>query len=234
MRRARGLWPAGRNITVWLVGVALVVAGVGSLFAQPAPTTPRGMIASTFPASDATSTQPAEPPPLLVDPRGEPVRIVITSASLGVLADASVVDARLAQDGRLIPPAGRVGWLADTGWPRPGVQSRYRSIMTGHVSANGLPDVFSRLADAQVGDKVEIEYDSGEVVYLVIAVAPISVGKTTVTSDHGFDWVWESPNKQAERIVSLFTCNPNSEHTEGHSVDNWVAQATVVSVDSYG
>lgn len=187
--------------------------------------------ATQTPAPSSASGEAWTPVPgPLVDPRGEPVRVVLTSATRGVLADASVVGAHTDADGRLSPPAGRAGWLADTGWPRPGVESRYRSILTGHVSANGRDDTFARLSESAIGDRVEITYDSGDIVRLVIAVDPVSVGKTTVTSDPGFDWVWENPGAHPARVVSLVTCNPASEHIAGHSVDNWVTQASVVAV----
>ena len=131
-------------------------------------------------------------------------------------------------DGRLVPPSGMAGWLADDGWPKPGLQSLYRSIVAGHVSGGGNPDVFYDLPKVRKGDTATVTFSSGDVAVIEITVDPMNVGKDDVTTKAKYDWVWEG--KKPGRVVSFFTCNLAAEHIGGHSVENWVTQGRVIEV----
>lgn len=194
----------------------------------PSPSTTSSVVT---PSSTPSSTPVAEG---IRNPRGKPVKVTVTSAKHGLLIRSKVQAIRTRSDGRLVPSAGVAGWFADPGWPKPGVLSRYNSIVAGHVSGGGKPDVFYLLSKARKGDKVVIDYDSEDRVIIKVTNNPVNVGKDVVTSDSKYDWVWESKEGMERRIVSFFTCNAESEKvfSDGawHSVDNWVVQGEVTEV----
>lgn len=238
-------WPlyqsrrAARRRLVARFGIVLLAA-IGSAligWAIVVPATPEPPllpddepVQTVTPSVAPSDTPSATPTPELRNPRGNPKKITVISQSKGTLIRAKMQDIYVRPDGRLVPPPGVAGWLADKGWPKPGVLSRYNSIVAGHVSGGGKPDVFYRLPDVRKGDRVVIEYDSGDRVIITITKNPVNVGKTTVTSAPKYDWVWETKDGTEQRLVSFFTCNPASEHINGHSVDNWVTQGEVVEV----
>lgn len=222
-----------------LVGIGLIVYGLvvpgtpEPPFLAEKPTTASPSTSPSVVTSSATpsSTSVAEK---IRNPRGKPVKVTVTSAKHGLLIRSKVQAIRTRSDGRLVPPAGVAGWFADPGWPKPGVLSRYNSIVAGHVSGGGKPDVFYLLSKARKGDKAVIDYESGDRVTIMITSNPVNVGKDVVTSDSKYDWVWESEEGVERRIVSFFTCNAESEKvfSDGawHSVDNWVVQGEVTEV----
>ncbi len=225
--------PFGKTMGIVLLVVGLVLVVWAFM--------PQQLVPPMLPDDDSTppaSFSPATVPPTptataLRNPKGNPVKVTIVSKTKGTLARTRLEATYLRPDGRLVPDPGTASWLAGKGWPKPGTLSRYNSIVAGHVSGGGKPDVFYRLPDVRRGDTVYIDYDSGDRVVVEVTINPVNVGKTTVTSDPKYDWVWESPGGKrgkTRRVVTLFTCNPESEHVGGHSVDNWVTQGKVTSV----
>lgn len=214
----------GLGLIVWALVVPVTLAP--PLLPDDEPSSEVTVVPSGPASSAPTPTVSAE----IRNPRGNPVKITITSAAKGVLVRAKVRAIYIQPDGRLVPPPGVVGWMADTGWPKPGVLSRYNSIVAGHISGGGQPDVFYRLPDVRKGDEVVIKYDSEDRVVIRITKNPVNIGKSAVTSDPKYDWVWQNPNDKGRRVISFFTCNAESEHIGGHSVDNWVTQGEVEQV----
>jgi hypothetical protein len=165
----------------------------------------------------------------MVDPVGEPIQVEVVARSGKLLVSAPLSASMPRADEEFVPPRGEANWWAAPGWPRPGVKSAYRSVIAGHVSAYGEPDVFHGLLEAREGDTVRVLYDSDTVVTFVVDKANIDVGKLSVVQDPRFDWVWESPKGTPSRVVSLFTCNPDAPHVKGSSTRNIVVQATRIS-----
>jgi hypothetical protein len=165
----------------------------------------------------------------MVDPVGEPIQVEVVARSGKLLVSAPLSASTPRADEEFVPPRGEANWWAAPGWPRPGVKSAYRSVIAGHVSAYGEPDVFHGLLEAREGDTVRVLYDSDTVVTFVVDKANIDVGKLSVVQDPRFDWVWESPKGTPSRVVSLFTCNPDAPHVKGSSTRNIVVQATRIS-----
>lgn len=238
-RRVQRRWVGAVTVVLLIIGIGFIVwALVVPVIPEPPilpddEPSPTVVLSTTpgptpTPASGSATTTPVSE--AIQNPRGKPVKIKVVSAKDGVIIHARLVATRLRSDGRLVPPAGEASWLADEGWPKPGVLSRYNSIVAGHVSGGGKPDVFYELSKARKGDEVIITYDSGDRVIVKITKNPVNVGKKAVADSPKYDWVWESIDGEKHRIVTLFTCNPESEHVGGHSVDNWVTQGEVVHV----
>ena len=226
---------------VLVAGVGLIAWSLAPLFTPPQPllmpevtSTPVASPVSTPDPSvqptPALTPQPAvtpDSPVALPDPTGSPIRVTVKAVDGTPLVRTVLQPVKLRPDNRLVPPPGVGTWYAEPGWPLPGAASRYRSIVSGHVSGGGKPDVFYGLTllDQHGGQgTVTVSYDSGEAaVFRIISVT--DVGKTDVTTAPGYDWVWESPSGDEEQVLSLFTCDPTAPRVGGSSTDNIVVQA---------
>lgn len=128
-----------------------------------------------------------------------------------------------APGGVLNPPAAVVGWYAAPGWPVPGTQSRQHSILAGHVTWKGRPDVFARLGEARIGDLVLVTDSAGTVRRFVVVRGPVAIPKQQIAAAANA-WVWSSD--RWSNTLSLITCDPGSGvRTDGHLTGNIVVQA---------
>lgn len=237
-----------RRIIARLLAVIFAVAAIVVLYSSgepdssPPPMLPPITVTASPTASAApTATKSAKPTKptttattttssvVMVDPVGEPIQVEVVARSGKLLVSAPLSASTPRADEEFVPPRGEANWWAAPGWPRPGVKSAHRSVIAGHVSAYGEPDVFHGLLEAREGDTVRVLYDSDTVVTFVVDKANIDVGKLSVVQDPRFDWVWDSPKGTPSRVVSLFTCNPDAPHVKGSSTRNIVVQATRVS-----
>lgn len=226
---------------IFAVAAIVVLCSSGEPDSSPPPMLPPITVTASPTASAApTATKSAKPTKptttatttssvVMVDPVGEPIQVEVVARSGKLLVSAPLSASTPRADEEFVPPRGEANWWAAPGWPRPGVKSAYRSVIAGHVSAYGEPDVFHGLLEAREGDTVRVLYDSDTVVTFVVDKANIDVGKLSVVQDPRFDWVWESPKGTPSRVVSLFTCNPDAPHVKGSSTRNIVVQATRVS-----
>lgn len=221
-----------------LIGAGLIVYGVvvpvipePPMLPDEEPTRPTTSASQAItPATPSSASSGSPDKEVIQSPRGEPEEIRIISQSGKVLISAKIRPVYIRPDRSLAPPSGVAGWLADEGWPKPGVLSRYNSIVAGHVSWNHQPDVFYRLPQVRKGDQAVIDYDSGDRVVVVITLDPVNIGKSVITSDPKYDWVWENSAGDEGRLVSFFTCNLEAQHINGSSVENWATQGEVVQV----
>ena len=232
----RAAWP----LALLIVGLVFIVQGItphlepNITMPDDAPVTstmPTTTVAPPAPSPTVTTTTATPTPtatPSMADPQGNPKQIVIRAAGTNtLLVSTALVGVTVPQATRWSPQNGRAEWLAD--FPRPGTLARFHGIVAGHVSGGGKPGVFYGLTKVQVGDTVKITYDSGDVVMFTVATVT-DVGKTDVTTDPSYDWVWNvAANEPANRLVSIFTCDPTAPHVNGHSVSNIVVQATRTS-----
>lgn len=223
-----------------VIAAIVVLRSSGEPDSSPPPMLPPITVTAS-PTSSAAPTatksaKPAKPTKptttssaVMVDPVGEPIQVEVVARSGKLLVSAPLSASTPRADEEFVPPRGEANWWAAPGWPRPGVKSAYRSVIAGHVSAYGEPDVFHGLLEAREGDTVRVLYDSDTVVTFVVDKANVDVGKLSVVQDPRFDWVWDSPKGTPSRVVSLFTCNPDAPHVKGSSTRNIVVQATRVS-----
>ncbi|GGK60277.1 class F sortase [Ornithinimicrobium pekingense] len=195
----------------------------------------RDATATSRPSPTATSAPTAAPTtaaPTTAPAAGgqAPVHVRITR-SAEVLVDAPVGLTRLDERDELNPPRGVVGWYGPPDWSTvPGELSAYPGVLAGHTTHGGAPDVFYRLGEVRAGDTVTIRYADGEDAVFQVDADALSVPKNDVTekADAEYSWVWSLP--EPGRKVSLFSCDlAQGLDLTGHSVNNWVVQATRTS-----
>ncbi|MDO9457835.1 class F sortase [Nocardioides sp.] len=151
--------------------VAVVLSGAAVLTATAAPDSTT-IATDRAPGAVAAAATPDEPAaPSTPRPAPSPVRVadaapVTASApnrllvpSIGV--DVDVMDLGLTGTGTLEVPPGAfpAGWYV--GSPTPGELGP--AVLAGHVSWNGTPGVFERLAELEAGDRVSVVREDGRV-----------------------------------------------------------------------
>lgn len=131
--------------------------------------------------------------------------------------------------GYLVPKFDRAGWFAQDGWKsqKPGVPGP--SIVAAHVNqldAQGkvIDDHFARLHTMEVGDKIRVFYDSGDVVEFTVSKSR-AVDKVLATdiSDPLAKSIWEPGEDKP--YLRLFTCDEETSWVDGHYTGNWVVWA---------
>jgi hypothetical protein len=205
--------------------VLLVLAGgafavLGSGFFAPGPVTPPAAVAATSePATSRTSpASPANRPTAGAStPAGDPVRVRVVSRSGAELVDATLDLAHLDTAQVLAPDPGSAGWYAEAGWPRPGFPGS--SVLVGHVSWNGTPDVFWELPRVRPGDHVVVGYSSGDRVRFTVTRSA-GESKQAVPRDRS---IWQADATEPE--LRLITCDPATPVVGGHFEGNWVVWA---------
>lgn len=183
--------------------------------------TPGGDEPSRSGTSAASATAPAGQPPgddARADvPAGDPVSVRVVSRSGTSLVDASLEPAHLDAAQVLAPDPGSAGWYAEAGWPRPGFPGS--SVLVGHVSWNGTPDVFWELPRARPGDHVVVRYSSGDRVRFTVTRSA-GLSKEAVPHDRS---IWQADAREPE--LRLITCDPATPVVGGHFEGNWVVWA---------
>lgn len=209
----------------------------------PAETSPASPAPSSSAAPSASASRPAtQPTPTPTEsptPSGPPPapREEITAAPVHVdvyhggaqYIGASVVPEHRDEEGELNPEPQYVGWYAPPQWSTvPGEMSSHPGILTGHVIHSGRKDVFYRLEETRKGDLVVVTYEDGTQAKFTLDSDPVQMGKHDLIHSEAFRWAWELD--EPGRKVTLITCElvPGSGMT-GHSVDNWVVQATRIA-----
>lgn len=140
----------------------------------------------------------------------------LTVASAGI--DQPLLPRGLSGDGTINPGAGELVWFTGHGRVAPG--RRGTTVIAGHVSYQGAPDVFADLSKVRVGDEVRLRRSTGgERRYQVTDVD--IVGKTELPLD---DRVW-GPHGRSSRLV-LITCDDELGYrADGHRAANLVVIA---------
>lgn len=250
-------WPTAALLALLLVGALVVIWGwEGGSTARPddvaSPTTrPTTTVVSQSPDEvEATTHEPLGTPVPTPRPTSAPapttathtpdapaealtqhgpVHVAVTRAT-DVLVDAPVALTQLNERDELNPPAGVVGWYGPPDWATvPGELSAYPGVLAGHTTYGGARDVFYRLGEVRAGDTVTISYADGQEAVFHVDADAVSVPKNDVTekADAEYSWVWHLP--EPGRKVSLFSCDlAQGLDLTGHSVNNWVVQATRV------
>jgi len=236
-----------RRLAVALLIVGLV-AGVSALLLWSATRSALGDVpmstapAAVKPSTSATpwpspspTTAPVAPTPApLQDIAGIPVHVTVLQQGVPLI-DADVNRIQLDGDGWLNPDPGLAGWYGPPQWDTvPGNTSGYRGIIVGHnVTGYGTKDVFYDLGRVRAGDSVVLTY--------ALQAGGFATADFTVTQDARsapkqdvvaeatttYSWVWQADGPQ--RSLSLFSCDLDAPHVDGHSVDNWIVTAVRIS-----
>lgn len=196
-----------------------------SAMTPPAPSPMPTPVPTQTPSATSEAAPPADP--AAAEGSEGPVHVRITRGA-DVLVDAPVALTQLNDHDELNPPSGVVGWYGPPDWVTvPGELSAYPGVLAGHTTHGGARDVFYRLGEVRAGDLVTIRYADGSEADFEADMDALSVPKNDVTekSDAEYAWVWRLP--EPGRTISLFSCDPaQGLDLTGHSVNNWVVQAT--------
>ncbi|WP_298751357.1 class F sortase [uncultured Serinicoccus sp.] len=178
-------------------------------------------------AAATTTTPTPVQPEMTGDPQEGPVHVTIARGE-EVLVDAPVALTQLNDRDELDPPPGVVGWYGPPQWSTvPGDLSTYPGVLAGHTSYDGVRDVFHRLGEVRAGDVVVIGYADGQEASFHVDADALSVPKNEVTEKAGTDYAWVWSLDEPGRTVSLFSCDlGQGVDVTGHSLNNWVVQAT--------
>lgn len=240
--RATALTTAARRGSAYLLVVVLASAGCGSQ--APGSTTPDlGVAASAEPDPTPTgspptpSTTPSERPAPSQSPRPTPTSTTQRAPeqaaeatprpppwSLTVDAaaiDQPVVPGGLTAEGTINPDRGQLIWF--TGYDRVEPGEVGTAVLSGHVSYEGVPDVFADLHRVASGDEVVMRRGDGSAQSYVVTEVDI-VDKAALQRDVR---VW-GDQRETRRLV-LVTCDDELGFREdGHRAANLVVIAEPV------
>ncbi len=148
--------------------------------------------------------------------RPGPEPIAISFPAIGV--EGSPIDGvGVEPNGELeVPEARRVGWY-EYG-PSPGQDGS--SVLAGHIAADGIDGVFRRLADAEPGDRFDLEFRTGErASFEIIEMAQYDKDELPLPRVFARD---------GRPVVTLITCGGDFQPSLGSYEDNIVAYAVPV------
>lgn len=185
------------------VGIGAVAVGVSTVLG--ACSTDR-----KDPPSNETATAPrtSVAPTATATQGGGSVPVSLKIPSIGF--DRKVTGMGLSPSGEISPPPGVTQWYDKTVTPgRPGI-----SVIAGHVTYNG-PDVFAKLEEVKVGDKVTVGYADGSSKEFVVTREK-SVDKNALRTDQS---VW---GESATPVLALITCDDKSKLVGAHHTHNFV------------
>ncbi|MFJ4920297.1 class F sortase [Streptomyces sp. NPDC088725] len=223
-----------RRTALLVAAAALVVAGglllaLGLARQQPAPpeAVDKGGPAATVPAKPPsgtpTATPTATPPTASGDsgrapaalPASEPVEVTIPSLKVSSSLESLGLDGHGAMETPRDP--------AKAGWYRPGPTpgAEGPSVIAGHVTWNGTPAVFFRLAELDPGDRVEVERRDGR-------TAVFTVDRVATYAKDAFPSV-EVYRNLDHAGLRLITCGGTYSKADHHYADNVVVYASLTS-----
>ena len=212
------------------IGAACSSASADSVDEVPATTT-----TVAAPVTTATTTAPIEEPAPTTPPRSplaESVaplgsarydvedhvddRAVPTSISIeGVgVAEAPVIDVGVEENGDMeIPGADSVGWYRFNATPG----EAGSAVLAAHISFDGQPGVFRYLDEANVGDRVVVEFDDGtRSEFEIVELAQYD--KQELPDERVFA-------KTGDPVLTLITCGGDFNRSLRSYEDNIVAYA---------
>ncbi|WP_411081022.1 class F sortase [Streptomyces sp. cmx-18-6] len=204
--------PLAAVTALLLTGGLLLALGIGRQ--QPAP--PTATDKARPPA--ASRTQPPAPePPAAALPASRPVSITIPS--LKVTSDLEQLG--LGKNRAMETPKDP----AKAGWYRPGVTPGAigPSVIAGHVTWDGSPAVFFKLAELEPGDRIDVRRVDGR-------TAVFTVDRTAVHPKDDFPTV-EVYRNLDHAGLRLITCGGDYSPDDSRYADNVVVYASLTGSD---
>lgn len=238
----------------WLGVVLLVFALVAAIAAMCVGSSQQPMSVSSVSASPSPEPSPSvTTPPVVVppttkneqaelsDPRGKPVSLTLKRGSK-VLATMPFAPRRIytteGDEDKFGSQCGAVAYWDRPTWPKPGVASKKKSLITGHVmcGASWYPLQYLQPIEKKSGHKVSggkrgdllyIKYSSGDVVVAKAREDSHDVVKTKLNKQKKYT---ENGGKTA-REIRLTTCDRTGViRPDGHALKNSVQRFEVVAV----
>jgi LPXTG-site transpeptidase (sortase) family protein len=222
-------------VAIVLLLIALIGAACSSASADSVDEVPATTTTVAAPVTTATTTAPVEEPAPTTPPRSplaESVaplgsarydvedhvddRAVPTSISIeGVgVAEAPVIDVGVEVNGDMeIPGADSVGWYRFNATPG----EAGSAVLAAHISFDGQPGVFRYLDEANVGDRVVVEFDDGtRSEFEIVELAQYD--KQELPDERVFA-------KTGDPVLTLITCGGDFNRSLRSYEDNIVAYA---------
>ena len=146
-----------------------------------------------------------------------PVPVAISIDGIGV-EEAPVQDVGVEDNGDMeIPGADGVGWYRFNATPG----EEGSAVLAAHISFDGQPGVFRYLDEAEIGDRVVIEFDDGTTSEFEI-VELAQYDKQELPTDRVFA-------KTGDPVLTLVTCGGDFNRSLRSYEDNVVAYAIPIS-----
>ncbi len=192
----------------------------------PLPTEPTAQVVTMKP--QATS-EPSPQVKVPENPRGEPKQLIVWHG------DKVIVSMYFA-------PAvySSLGWASECGkvayrdidnWPKPGYLSKDRSLITGHVWCYGDVYGLSNLDQIRAGDRLEISYNSGDVVVAIAESDAVSIDKGELNVEKAGERNPTMHNASKARTIRLSSCDTSSPvRSDGHLSRNEYGLFTVTEI----
>jgi sortase (surface protein transpeptidase) len=140
----------------------------------------------------------------------KPVRVVIPAIDV----DADLVALGLNDDGSMeVPDFGLAGWYEPG--PRPGDPGP--AVIAAHVDSVRGPDVFFRLRDLTMGDKITVEYADGSDSTFVV-----SESEQQLKDDLPVERIW---NDTDDAVLRLITCGGEFDTAARSYLSNLIVYA---------
>lgn len=231
--------------------VAAVMAVWAGTFQQPMAVASASASPSPEPSPSVTTPPVVVPPTTkskqaeLSDPRGKPVSLTVKRGKK-VLATMPFAPRRIytakGDENKFGSQCGAVAYWDKTNpkppWPRPGVASKKKSLITGHVMCgkDWYPLQYlqpikkkngKKVGGGKKGDRLYVKYSSGDVVESVAREDSREIVKTELNTQKSFT---ENGGKKA-REIRLTTCDRTGViRPDGHALKNSVQRFRVIDV----
>ena len=177
------------------------------------------------------SPEPTAAPTVSVptNPRGTPVQLVAYRGSKALISMEFGPMVRTPRGWS--SQCGKVAWKNEADLPRPGVSSRNRSLITGHVWCQREVYSLDHLRDVREGDRIEIYYSSGDVVVGVAEQDADSIPKSQLNAEAEGTRNPALHNDKKARTLRLSTCDSESDYRpDGHLSRNVYALYGVTEI----
>lgn len=227
------------GVALW-VGTQQRPMSVPSANSSPSPEPSPSVTTSPVVVPPTTKSEQAE----LSDPRGKPVSLMLRRGNK-VLATMPFAPRRIYtgdDKNKFGSQCGAVAYWDKTKpkppWPRPGVASKKKSLITGHVMCgkDWYPLQYlqpikkkngKKVGGGKKGDRLYVKYSSGDVVESVGREDSREIVKTELNTQKSFT---ENGGKTA-REIRLTTCDRTGViRPDGHALKNSVQRFRVVAV----
>jgi hypothetical protein len=217
------------------VGIALAMLGVALLWASVGGASSPESVSGGVPEVDQTTltsppspgvTKPPTPRAIRTDVRDQISGLVLPASHPVALSiprigvSSTLVDLGLERNGELEVPRdpSTAGWFS--GGAAPGALGP--AVIAGHVTWNGAPAVFYRLAALRHGDRVQVNRRDGRTaVFVVTRVARFSKSRFPTQAVYG------EVNNAALRLI---TCGGTYDQARHRYLDNVVVFAQLSAV----
>lgn len=231
-----GLAVIAASTAVW-AGIQQQPMSVPSVSSSPSlEPSPSVTIPSTPPQPSSTPTKVSSK-----NPRGEPVSLTIKRGKKTIVETMPFAPRRIyaGKDvNKFGSQCGAVAYWDRPKWPKPGVASLNKSLITGHVmcgSNNWYPFQHlqpitkngKKIAGGRKGDLLYIQYGSGDVVVATAREDSHEVVKTKLNQQQKYT---ENGGEKA-REIRVTTCDRTGViRPDGHALKNVVQRFSVIAV----